>query len=276
VVAAGLAAAAILVVMLVVPALDGPGTVSASEVLAQSLEQLSHAAADGVELREYELALEGIPQEVMPDQENGTYRIEQVMDHGHPGRYRMSTFAADGALLSAVSEDPAAHRRTSLFRFEQQAYRFEFDVPRVPQVSLTDLERLHNEATVAVMQASGEKILRVLNGAGGKAYLVEIPQVSAPSRAPLWDLQEARVLIDAADYRIRELSVRGMLLKQPYRISYKLIRREIRPASEVAPEEFAVPEVAGALILKGEGTQNPMRDALTVTLRELAESRTKH
>jgi len=274
--AAGLAAAAAIVVMFVIPALDGPGTVSASEVLAQSLEQLSHPAAAGVELREYELALDGVPKEVMPYQENGTYRIEQVIDHTRPGRYRMSTFAPDGTLLSAVSEDAAAHRRTSLFRLEQQVYRFEFEVPKAPQVSLTDLERLHNEATVAVMQASGEKSLRVLDDAGGKAYLVEIPRVSAPTEAPLWDLLEARVLIDAADYRIRELSVRGMFLKRPYSISYKLIRREIRPTTEVAREEFEVPEEPGALVLKGEGTQNPMRDALAVTLRELAEARARH
>jgi hypothetical protein len=273
--AASLAAAAVLVVMLVIPGLDGPGTVSASEVLAQSLAQLSRSAT-GVELREYELILDGVPKEVMPDQENGTYRIQQIIDHTSPGRYRMSTYGPDGTLLSAISEDPALHRRTSLVRLEGLVYRFEFDVAEAPQLSLTDVERLHNEATVAVMQASGEKSLRVLDGARGKSYLIEIPRVSPPTQAPLWDLHEARVLIDAADYRIRELSVRGMFLKRPYSISYTLTRRGIRPASEVAREEFEVPEETGAVVLRGAGTQNPMRDALAVTLRELAEARAEH
>jgi hypothetical protein len=276
-IAAGTAAAAAIVLLFVIPGWDGPGTVSASEVLAQSLEQLSRAAT-GVELREYELKLDGVPKEIMPDQENGTYRIQQLIDHQSPGRYRMSTYAPNGTLLSAVSEDPAERQRVSLVRLGQQVYRFEFDVATAPQLSLADMERLHNEATVAVMQASGEKSLRVVHGARGKAYLIEIPHVSAPAKAktPLWDLQDARVLIDAADYRIRELSVRGTFLEQPYSISYTLIRRETRPASDVAREEFEVPLEPGAIVLKGEGTQNPMRDALAVALRELSEARARH
>jgi hypothetical protein len=84
------------------------------------------------------------------------------------------------------------------------------------------------------------------------------------------------VLIDASDYRIRQLSVRGKFLKRPYRISYKLIRREIRAVSEVAREEFELPDEPGALVLRGQGTENPMRDALLLTLRELAEARAGH
>jgi hypothetical protein len=269
----GLAAAAVIVLMVVLPTLNGPGTVSASEVLAQSLQQLGQEITSGVELREYELVLDGVPREVMPDQQSGTYRIEQVIDHDVPGRYRMSTFAPSGTLLSAVSEDIAAHRRTSVFRLDPHVYRFELDVPNAPRISMPDIERLHNEATVAVMQASAEKHLKVVEGAGGRAYLIEIPRVAAPGEAPLWDLQEARILIDATDYRIRELAVRGTFMRKPYALSYKLIRRQVRPSAEVPREEFDVPETPGAVVLSGPGTENPMRDALVLSLRELAEAR---
>jgi hypothetical protein len=125
------------------------------------------------------------------------------------------------------------------------------------------------------MQASVEKQLRIVEDAGGKAYVVEVPPVSAPRQAPLWDLQEARIVIDAADYRIRELFVRGMFLKQAYSISYKLIRRDVRPHDSVPKEELEVPETPGAVVLEGAGTGNPMRDALALSLHELAEARAR-
>jgi hypothetical protein len=62
-------------------------------------------------------------------------------------------------------------------------------------------------------------------------------------------------------------------MKQPYALSYKLIRRQVRPSAEVPREEFEVPETPGAVVLEGRGTENPMRDALVLSLRELAETR---
>ena len=42
-------------------------------------------ASAGVELLEYELVLDGVPREMMPDNDNGTYRVSQVIDHNSPG-----------------------------------------------------------------------------------------------------------------------------------------------------------------------------------------------
>ena len=271
---AGLAAAAAAVVMLVVlPMMEGPGTVSAAEVLQHSLERLTRPVTRGVELLEYELALEGVPNEVMPEEESGTYRIQQLVDHDVPGRYRIFTYASDGALLSAVSEDPAAARRTSFARIGGRAYRFDFSLKGpAPQLSMAELERMHAEACIAIMQASGDQMLSVIEDAEGTSYQIQLPRVAMTETA-VWDLQEARVRIDAADYRIRELAVRGTLFKKPYRVSYRLTRHSVRASADVGAEEFAVPETPGAFVLEGEGTQNVMKDVLTAALRELAEAR---
>jgi hypothetical protein len=271
--AAGLAAvAAAVVVLVVLPTMEGPGTVSAAEILAHSLERLAQPVA-GIERREYELALEGLPRGVMPDEGSGTYRIQQLIDHDAPGRYRLSTFAPDGGLISAVSEDPASGRRTGFARLEGQAYRFEFALKgEEPRFSMAELERLHAEACIAIMQASGDQRLSLIEDGSGPSYQIQMPRVEV-SQTAVWDLQQARVRIDAGDYRIRELEVRGTLFKKPYHVSYRLTRHDLRAAGEVAAEEFQVPEVPGALVLKGEGTPNLMRDIVTAALRELAEAR---
>ena len=272
--AAGLAAAATLIVMLVVlPAVEGPGTVSAAEVLAHSLERLARPATSGVELREYELSVEGFPSEVMPEATGGTYRIQQLIDHDLPGRYRISTFAPGGDLLSAVSEDPARRRRTSFARVEGQAYRFELTLKdAAPGLSLADFERMHSEACIAIMQASGDQKLSVIEDESGSSYQIQVPRVSV-SETAVWDLQHARVRIDAGDYRVRELEVEGTLFRKPYRLSYRLSRHSVRAAGDVAPEEFEVPAVPGALVLRGPATQNHLRDIVTAALRGLADAR---
>ena len=43
---------------------------------------------------EYELVLDGVPKEMMPDEADGTYRVRQAIDHGVPGRFRFASFGA--------------------------------------------------------------------------------------------------------------------------------------------------------------------------------------
>jgi hypothetical protein len=267
-----LAAAAVLVVVLVVgPMVSGPSTVSAAEVLDKSLQALSRPAASGVEFLEYELTLEGIPREFMPDAPSGTYRIEELIDHDHAGRYRVSTFGPDGRLVSAVSEDPAAGRRTSAIRVDGRPFVFNFTTASAPALSLLELERMHMEASVAMMQASGDQKLTEVNDAG-KSYLIQIPRVSPTRTGAVWDLQEARVLIDADDFRIKEFSARGTFLKQPYSVAYRLIRREARAAGDVS-DDFEIPAQPDAIVLQGRGTANPARDVVTAALQEVARTR---
>src|SRR5262249_2645746 len=137
--------------------------------------------------------------------------------------------------------------------------------------SLPEVERLHMQASVAMMQASGQQLLQVVEIGGRKSYQIEVPQVSVSTTNALWDLTHARVLIDAEDFRITEFSTSGTFLKQPYSLSYKLISRVV--AQGVQPDVFSVPTEPGEIVIAGQGTPNPLGDEFIGALRELTKAR---
>jgi hypothetical protein len=266
-------AATLLAIFVVGPMVTGPSTVSASEVLARSVGRLADRATAGVERLEYELTLDGMPREMMPDHMDGAYRVKQVIDHDTPGRYFLATYAPDGTVLSAVAQDPANHRRAMTLRVERQLFRFDVTLPPNIILSPPEMERLHMEASVRMMQASGDQQLQIVDRNGERFYLIEVPKVSAQIENDVWDLTEARVLVDASDYHIVEFSVRGSFLKQPYSVSYRLISRVIAAQSDVGADEFEVTSDDSAIRVVGDGSAIPMRDALVLALRELARAR---
>jgi hypothetical protein len=89
-----------------------------------------------------------------------------------------------------------------------------------------------------------------------------------PGTNPVWDLTEARVLIDARDYHVTEFAVRGTFLKQAYSMSYRLISHVL--AASVKPEAFVVPTQPGEIVITGEGTAMPTHDVVVLALREVA------
>jgi hypothetical protein len=124
------AAATVIAVLFVVPAVRRPdATVSAAEILAKSANQLAAAPSYGVETFVYELVLDGVPRDVMPDHANGAYHVRQVIDHSVPGRYLLASYDQSGTLISSVSQDPATHRRVMAMRVDDQPYRFEMTLP---------------------------------------------------------------------------------------------------------------------------------------------------
>ena len=268
--AAAAVAAAVVMFVFVVPAIRGPETVSAAEILAKSVSRLS-AAPDGIEMRIYELVLDGMPRELMPDWTDGRYAIHQAIDHRTKGRFAFASYTSDGRLLSSIAQDPVARKRTTLMRVDDRYYRFEFTMPSNDIPSLPEIERLHMEASIAMMQASGQQMLQVINSDKGTRYQIEVPQVTAATPNAVWDLTHARVLVDGDDYKIREFSASGTFLKQPYSISYKLQHQLI--AATIVPDMFTVPSQPGEIVISGQGTANPGADALFGALRELARQR---
>jgi len=265
-------AAALIAVIFIVPAVrKADATVSASEILARSVNQLS-AVRRGVEVLEYELVLGGVPKEMVPDQVDGTYRIWQAIDHDVPGRFRFASYAPDGRMFSSIAEDPIAKRRVSSFTSDGQAYRFDVTLPAGPRnLSLPEMERLHMEASIAMMQASGNQLVETIDGPNGKLYRVEVPRVSAPGTNPVWDLTEARVLIDSRDYSVIEFAVQGTFLKSPYSMSYKQLRHVI--GASLAPDAFTVPAQPGEIVVTGEGSAVPTHDIVVLALRALAQAK---
>jgi hypothetical protein len=253
----------------------GPATVSASEILAKSASRLAERVT-GIESLEYELVLDGVTREMMPDRENGTYRVKQVIDHDAAGRYLMASYDPRGRLLSSIVQDPAANRRVVSVRLDDVPYRFEFTLPEHVTLSPPEVERLHMEASVAMMQASGNQQLQVIESGLGRQYRIEVPHVSAETAGAVWDLAEAQVVIDAGDYHIVEFAVKGTFLKQPYSVSYRLISRTVAAGAAVEPGVFDMPEDSTAITIKGEGTAIPARDVLVVALGELARVKQAH
>lgn len=265
---AAVAAAAVIVFVFVIPAVRGPEPLSAAGILAESASRLAQLPASGVEVREYELALDGVPRELMREAADGVYRIRQAIDHGKAGRFRFASYTPDGRLLTSIAQDPVTRTRVSLLRVEEQYYRFEFVIPPTELPALPELERLHMEASIAMMRASGQQVLQESTAAGRKQYVIEVPQVGATNRQAVWDLTHARVIVDADDYHVTELQVSGTFLKQPYSVSYRLISRSVGP--EVDPAVFDVPYQAGEIVIAGDGSANPAGDMLMGALRELA------
>jgi hypothetical protein len=266
---AALVAATLIAVVFVAPMVkDDRGAVSASEVLAASANRLAQPAT-GVELLEYELIVDGVPKELMEGHENGTYHVRQAIDHGTPGRFRYSSYAPDGQPFSAIAQDPATGRRVMVFHVEGQPYRFDITVPANVGPSVPEMERLHLEATIALMRAGGDQHLEEVETPAGRQYRIEVPKLQTPLPNPVWELSEARVMIDARDYRVTELAVKGTFLKQPYSVSYRLLSRSI--AANVPPDAFDIPALAGEIKIAGQGTVIPAHDAMRLALRELTK-----
>lgn len=264
------AAATLIAVLFVMPVIrQREATLSASEILGRSATQLSARVSSGIELREYELVLDGVPREVMPDGADGTYHVKQAIDHNLRGRFRFASYAPDGAMITSIAQDPQTNRRVMSFIVDRQPYRFEVSLPANDAgLSLPEMERLHMEASIAMMQASGNQLVDTIDGPHGKLYRIEVPRVAGPGTSPVWDLTEARVLIDARDYRITEFAVRGSLLKQAYSLSYRLISHSV--VGSVPAETFAVPKRPGEIVIDGEGSPVPSHDVVMLSLRELA------
>jgi len=267
----GVAAATLVAILFIAPAIrKTDATISAAEILAKSATQLAAAPAAGIEVLEYELVMDGVPKEILPDQVDGAYRIWQAIDHNTPGKFRFASYAPDGEMFSSVAEDPVTRRRVAAFTTEGQPYRFDVTLPQgARNLSLPEMQRLHMQASIAMMQASGNQLLETVPGPSGNLYRIEVPRVSGPGSNPVWDLSEARVLVDPRDYSIVEFAVRGSFLKQDYSMSYKLLKHVT--AASLDPAAFAVPNQAGEILITGEGTAVPSHDVFVLSLRELTK-----
>ena len=271
--AGAVAIATMLAVVFVAPIVRGPATVSAAEILVKSATQLATPIGAGIEMLEYDLVLDGVPREMMPESVDGAYRVRQIIDHDATGRYVVATYGPGGQLLSSVAQDPAARRRVVAMLIDDQPYRFEFNVPENVALSLPEMERAHMQACVSMMLASGDKSLQVIDTAEGRRYRIQVPQVSGQTPTAMWDLTEALVVVDAADYHIVEFAVKGTFMKQPYSVSYRLIARSL--GARVAADAFEVPRDPRAIEIEGEGSAIPARDVLVASLRDYARLKTQ-
>jgi len=177
-------------------------------------------------------------------------------------------YGSDGVPESAISQDPFSGRRSELIRVDGRNY-----IVRSPSrdvlFSFPQMVQAQIETVITMMQATADQKLTVLDTPGGRQYLIEMPPVTPKAGAGAFDLYQARAVIDARDFRIREFAASGTLLKQPYSVTFKLTRELLRARAEVAPAEFEIPAGASDVVLEGEGTGDPFSDVLVTVLREL-------
>jgi hypothetical protein len=252
------AAVVALVIFGVLPRLGAPTSLSAAEVLGRSLQTLTNAT--GIERVEYELVLTGLA--------SGTHRIEHLIDHDNPSRYHLRSFGPDDRVQSAIAQDPSRGRRSQLVRVEGRNYIVNVPTggafPSVPQMAQAQIE-----AVIGMMQATSDQNLSVVSSPEGTRYIVEIPAVVPSGPGAALDLYQARAVIDGRDFRIQEFDASGALLKQPYTVSFRLIRREALSSGSVGDDAFTIPASAGDVVLDGEASDEPWVDVLTTALREI-------
>jgi hypothetical protein len=256
--AAGVAA---MVVIYVLPKLGAPTTLSASEVLGRSLKTLT--GTTGVETLEYEF--------YVPTEMKGPHRIEQLIDHDRPGRFHLANYGPDGTLESAVAQDPAGKRRSHLIRVDGRNYIITLAAGPKARASLPEMGQALVETAITMMQATSDQNLSVIDTPTGRKYVVEMPAVTPVANAAVLDLYRARAVVDGNDFRIEEFEASGALLRQPYSVSFRLIRRSSRPSASVPAEEFAIAAGPNDVVLTGTEDLDPISDVLTTVIRELAK-----
>ena len=169
---AGLVAAAVLAVVFLLPPLDAPRTLSAAQILDRSLRTMTPAS--GTERREFDLELR-LPRVVA--NHAGTYRIEQLVDHDAPGRYRIVRYSPDGTVLSAISEEPAEGRRTAVVRRRTDVRLSIHDRSRPatwPARARTGPRRSSDPPAAGGSRPDGHEV----DTGRGRRYVVELPQVA--------------------------------------------------------------------------------------------------
>jgi hypothetical protein len=281
----GLAAAALIVlaVFVVWPGLSRESHLSAAEILGRSLQ--TFAATSGIETFEYEARFEGLAARGLgPEARIGdTLRITQVIDHDHPGRFRVMSVDAGQTVRSVLVQDPEQGMRAGRFRVDDHTYFFRFTA-RPDQagtfISLPDLQRAYLRTLVTMMQTTADQTLTSVSDAGETYYAIQIPPIASDrdggkgtGEAGMLELREAHALIHAGDFHLKELSARGSVLGQPFGLAFTLVRHEATPATQLAADTFTLEPQPDDVQLEGEATNDPPGDVVLAALRALAKAR---
>ena len=227
---AGLAAAAgLLLFFVVVPGVDRQTTVSAAEILGRSRTALA-APVSGVEVLTYDLGVDGVLGDLIPDEQAGRFTVQEVIDHDHDGRYRIVKLAANGEMVGGAADDPLRHTRVRYVRASGRGYLLRFDGADLTVLSLPALKRMVLQTFIGLMQASSGQTLREMQRAGETCYEIDIPQ-SVVEPGSLLALARARAVVTAADSRLVEFSAAGAVADRPFTVDFVLRSRQMRPAA---------------------------------------------
>lgn len=263
-VAAGAAIAATLLLVAIVPRLNRTDTVSAAEILGRSHAALA-SASSGIEILTYDLALEGVLAQLLPQEQAGRFTVEETIDHDRPGRFRILKLAPDGTAVAGTVEDPVAGERAQYIRAHGRGYLLRFSATEPVPLSLPAIKRAGLQTFITIMQGQPNASVSETWRAGERVFVVEIPQARQVAGAAPFSLTRGRAVIAADDARLVEVDAAGSIVDQAFSISFVLRDRRVTGGPAV-PAQFQIAPQPGDVILDGAGTTNPVWDIVTTLL----------
>ena len=261
------AAGVIALITVVIPGIDRQTTVSASEILARSRTALVAPVA-GIEVLTYDLDLAGVFAQMIPEEQAGRFSVQEVVDHDHPGRYRIVKLTGDGQIVAGAADDPLRETRTRYIRANGRGYLLQFDGAEAASLSLPALKRTMLETFIGVMQASSAQTIREVPCADERCYEIDIPR-PAIQGGTLVSLDRARAIVTVGGSQIVEFSASGSITDRPFTVLFALRSREVRPATSAQDTDFEIAAQPGDVVLHGNASNNPVWDVLTRALGEI-------
>jgi hypothetical protein len=261
------AAIALLLFFVVLPGVDRQTTVSAAEILGRSRTALG-ADTTGIEVLTYDLALDGVLGDLIPQEHAGRFTVEETIDHDREGRYRIVKLAADGQVVEGAADDALRQTRVRYLRANGSGFLFRFTAAEPTALSAPALKRAMLQTFITFMQTSSGQTLRELQRDGEACYQVEIGESLVPAGLP-FALTRARAVVTAADARLVEFSAAGSVVDRPCTLDFALRSREMRPGGSASDRAFDIAPQPGDVVLEGNvviASANPLWDIVSRAL----------
>jgi hypothetical protein len=254
------AAASVLALGWTLRTVDRSTTVSASEILGRSQQALS-AATSGVERITYDLTLDGVLLQLLPEGQAGRFTVEETIDHDHPGRLRVVKLATDGRLAAGLADDPVARTRVRYVRFDSRGFLLRFTNAPAPPLSLASARRLALQVLLGLMQTSANPSLAEIDRSGEAAYEITVPTMAVSGPVVL---QRARAVIGREDARLLDFDAAGSIGAQPFAVTFNMRSRELHGTMPDDVNEFTIAPSPGDEVLEARGTSSiPVWDVIS-------------
>lgn len=262
-------AAAIALVVIVLPGLDRRTTVSAAEILGRSRTALA-APVVGIEVLTYDLDLAGVLADLVPEEQAGRFTVQELVDHESDGRYRIVKLDARGRVVAGAADDPLRGTRVRYMRANGRGFLLRFEGAEPVALSLPALKRTALQTFIGIMQASSAQTLEQVPCGNDTCYQIDVPAHAVPAGG-LVALDSARAIITMAEAQIVDFSASGRVAERPFTMHFSLRSRELRPAGSARSGDFDIAPEPGDVVLQGNASKNPVWDVVARALGAIPE-----
>lgn len=243
------AAAAVLIAFLIVPALDRSTTVSAAEILGRSQQALGETP-HGIESLTYDLQLGGVLEELLPIEQSGRFTVRELVDHDRAGRYKLVKLGADGRVVGAIAEDPAAGTRAWYFVVDGRGHLLRASDGKPALLSSVGVRTFALRTLIGLMQASNSAALSETTRGSEPAYQIDVPVAGAQGAITL---QRARAVVARDSARLLDFEAEGSVAGRPFTITFNLRSRTIDASA--APGAFSLAAGPGDEVIDLPGSR---------------------